>query len=341
MLNVLDIFSGIGGFSIGLEAASMQTVAFCEINPFCQKILKKHWPSVPIFSDITTIHKEDLKALPRIDVIAGGFPCQDISVAGKGGGIKAKRSGLWKEFARLINDIRPKYAIIENVANLRSTGLISVLQDLWEIGYNAEWHCIPASAFGAPHRRDRIWIIAHPACIGKVGLSVGKEKTESSLGDSYKNAPDPDCKRCEHREYNKQRRCLPANKNRKYPQTQQEWELGESRTSQICKILPNADQQGLQRCGGFEEISPICTQEQIGMYYCRRGIKQWGEEPLEVARLKDERLNPDWVEWLMGYPISWTEGGSRMQRLMALGNSVVPLIPEFLGQAVLDDCKQF
>jgi len=213
VLNVLDIFSGIGGFSIGLEAASMQTVAFCEINPFCQKILKKHWPSVPIFSDITTIHKEDLKALPRIDVIAGGFPCQDISVAGKQKGIEAKRSGLWKEFARLINDIRPKYAIIENVANLRSTGLISVLQDLWEIGYNAEWHCIPASAFGAPHRRDRIWIIAHPACIGKVGLSVGKEKTESSLGDSYKNAPDPDCKRCEHREYNKQRRCLPGNKN--------------------------------------------------------------------------------------------------------------------------------
>ena len=96
MLNVLDIFSGIGGFSIGLEAASMQTVAFCEINPFCRKILKKHWPSVPIFPDITIIHKEDLKTLPRIDVIAGGFPCQDISVAGKGGGINAKRSGLWK-----------------------------------------------------------------------------------------------------------------------------------------------------------------------------------------------------------------------------------------------------
>ena len=335
MLNVLDIFSGIGGFSIGLEAASMQTVAFCEINPFCQKILKKHWPSVPIFSDITTIHKEDLKALPRIDVIAGGFPCQDISVAGKQKGITAKRSGLWKEFARLINDIRPKYAIIENVANLRSTGLISVLQDLWEIGYNAEWHCIPASAFGAPHRRDRIWIIAHPACIGKVGLSVGKEKTESSLGDSYKNAPDPDCKRCEHREYNKQRRCLPGNKNWQHSETQQEWNIRKSGASQICKILPNADQQGLQRCGGFEEISPICSQEQIGMYYCRRGIKQWGKEPLAVPRLKDERLNPDWVEWLMGYPISWTEGGSRKQRLQSLGNAVAPLIPEFLGEVVV------
>jgi DNA (cytosine-5)-methyltransferase 1 len=292
MLNVLDIFSGIGGFSIGLEAATMQTVAFCEINPFCRKILKKHWPSIPIFSDITTIHKEDLKVLPRIDVIAGGFPCQDISVAGKQKGIAAKRSGLWKEFARLINEVRPKYAIIENVANLRSQGLINVLQDLWEIGYNAEWHCIPASAFGAPHRRDRIWIISYPSCLCKVGLSVGKKETESTFGDGYKNAFDP-------------------------------------------------DQQGLQRCGGFKEISPICSQEQIGMYYCSRGIKQWGEEPLEVPRLKDERLNPDWVEWLMGYPISWTDGGSRMQRLMALGNSVVPLIPEFLGQVVLDHCKQF
>ena len=340
MLNVLDVFSGIGGFSIGLEAVGMQTVAFCEINPFCRKILTRHWPSVPVFSDITTVHKEDLKTLPTIDVIAGGFPCQDISVAGKGGGIKAKRSGLWKEFARLINEVRPKYAIIENVANLRSTGLISVLQDLWEIGYNAEWHCIPASAFGAPHRRDRIWIIAYPSCISKVGLSIGKEETESTFGNSCKNASDTYCKRCEHREYNKQRRCLPGNKNRKYPQTQQEWKLGESWTSQICKILPDTDQQGLQRCGGFKETSPICSQEQISMYYCSRGIKQWGEEPSEVARLKDERLNPDWVEWLMGYPISWTEGGSRKQRLMALGNSVVPLIPEFLGKVVVGHYSQ-
>jgi len=336
MLNVLDIFSGIGGFSIGLEAASMQTVAFCEINPFCRKILTRHWPSIPIFSDITTIDKKDLKTLPRIDIIAGGFPCQDISVAGKGGGINAKRSGLWKEFARLINEVRPKYAIIENVANLRSQGLISVLQDLWEIGYDAEWHCIPASAFGAPHRRDRIWIIAHPACLCKVGLPVGKEKTESTFGDGCKNAPDTDCKRCEHRAYNKQGRCLPGNKNRKYPQTQQEWDIRESRASQICKVFPDTDQQGLQGCRGFREISQICAQEQIGMYYCSRGIKQWGKEPSEVARLKDERLNPDWVEWLMGYPISWTDGGSRRQRLQSLGNAVVPLIPEFLGKVVVD-----
>lgn len=336
MLNVLDIFSGIGGFSIGLEAASMQTVAFCEINPFCQKILKKYWPSVPIFPDITTINKEDLKTLPRIDVIAGGFPCQDISVAGKQKGITAKRSGLWKEFVRLINETRPKYAIIENVANLRSKGLIRVLQDLWKIGYDAEWHCIPASAFGAPHRRDRIWIIAYPACVGKIGLSIGKKETESTPGDGCKNATDSNCKRCHSGEYNQQGGCLPGNKNRKYPQTQQEWDIRESRASQICKVLSDTDCQRLQRCRRFEEISPICTQEQVSVYYCSRGIKQWGKEPLAVPRLKDERLNPDWVEWLMGYPISWTDGGSRMQRLQSLGNAVVPLIPEFLGKLVVD-----
>lgn len=336
MLNVLDIFSGIGGFSIGLEAATMQTVAFCEINPFCRKILTRHWPSIPIFPDITTVHKEDLKTLPRIDVIAGGFPCQDVSIAGKKKGINAKRSGLWKEFVRLINEIRPKYAIIENVANLRSSGLINVLQDLWKIRYDAEWHCIPASAFGAPHRRDRIWIIAYPSCESGFRLSLRKEEEKPITGVDCKNATDPDCKRWDSRTYNKQRGYIPDNKNRQHSETQQEWDIGESRVSQICKVLPDSDCQRLQRCGGFEEISPICTQEQVSMYYSSRGIKQWGKEPLEVPRLKDDRLNPDWVEWLMGYPISWTDGGSRKERLVSLGNSVVPLIPEFLGQSIIN-----
>jgi DNA (cytosine-5)-methyltransferase 1 len=191
VLNVLDIFSGIGGFSIGLEAVGMKTVAFCEINPFCQKILTRHWPSVPIFFDITVIDKEDLKALPPIHVIAGGFPCQDISVAGKGGGINAKRSGLWKEFVRLINEVRPKYAIIENVANLRSQGLTRVLQDLWEIGYDAEWHCIPASAFGAPHRRDRIWIIATPLASAKSDCPSERRRQSPHLEAVVKMLPTP------------------------------------------------------------------------------------------------------------------------------------------------------
>jgi DNA (cytosine-5)-methyltransferase 1 len=285
-LAVLDIFSGIGGFSLGLENAGMKTIAFCEINSFCQKILKKHWQSVPVFSDITILTNKDFKTLPKIDVIAGGFPCQDISVAGKGGGIAAKRSGLWKEFARLINEIRPKYAIIENVANLRSQGLISVLQDLWEIGYDAQWHCIPASAFGAPHRRDRIWIIAYPACIGKAGFSC-REKTNQSISRSNR------------------------------------------------KDVFGYKVSGLQGNYQFKEVRRVSCEE-IRTYRNTKGFAQWGIEPETIPRLTEERLNPDWVEWLMGFPHGWTEGGSRMQRLQSLGNAVVPLIPEFLGEVILN-----
>jgi DNA (cytosine-5)-methyltransferase 1 len=158
-MNVLDLFSGIGGFSLGLERAGMKTVAFCEIDKKAQLVLKKHWPEVPIFEDVSKIRREDVGE--QVDVICGGFPCQDISLAGRGEGLDGKRSGLWFEFHRLIKEIRPRYAIIENVSALRSRGLDKVLWSLSEIGYDAEWHCIPASAVGAPHQRDRIWIVAY------------------------------------------------------------------------------------------------------------------------------------------------------------------------------------
>ena len=158
-MNVLDLFSGIGGFSLGLERAGFKTVAFCEVDKKCQAVLKKHWPDVPMFDDVSNLKGKDIEE--KIDVICGGFPCQDISLAGKGAGLAGKRSGLWSEFHRLIKEIRPKYAIIENVSALRSRGLDQVLGALSEIGYDAEWHCITAASVGAPHRRDRIWIVAY------------------------------------------------------------------------------------------------------------------------------------------------------------------------------------
>jgi DNA (cytosine-5)-methyltransferase 1 len=158
-LRVLDLFSGIGGFSLGLERAGMKTVAFCEIDSQARKVLNKHWLGVPVFEDVK---KLKAKHLNNIDVICGGFPCQDISVAGKKKGLKGERSGLWREFKRLIKEIKPRYAIIENVANLRSNGLQEILKDLWQIGYASEWHIISARSIGAPHLRERIWIIAYP-----------------------------------------------------------------------------------------------------------------------------------------------------------------------------------
>jgi len=162
-LNVLDLFSGIGGFTLGLERAGMRTVAFCEIEPFCRAVLAKHWPSIPCYNDVRTLNADRL-ARDRIavDVICGGFPCQDISHAGKGAGLRGERSGLWREYARLIGEVRPRYVVVENVSALLYRGLGEVLGDLASLGYDAEWHCIPASYVGAPHRRDRIWIVAYP-----------------------------------------------------------------------------------------------------------------------------------------------------------------------------------
>jgi DNA (cytosine-5)-methyltransferase 1 len=159
-VRVLDLFSGIGGFSLGLERAGMRTVAFCEIEPYCQAVLRKHWPGVPCFPDVRELHAADLPE--RADVICGGFPCQDISVAGKGAGIDGERSGLWSEYARLIGEVRPSYVIVENVAALLGRGLGRVLGDLSEIGYDAEWHVISAADVGAPHLRERVWIVAYP-----------------------------------------------------------------------------------------------------------------------------------------------------------------------------------
>ena len=133
-MNVLDLFSGIGGFSLGLERAGMRTVAFCEIDPFCRRVLAKHWPEVPCAEDITK-----RQFIPgEADIICGGFPCQDLSTAGNGAGLAGERSGLWRELLRAIRVVRPKFAVVENVAALLSRGLGTVLGDLAKVGYDAE-----------------------------------------------------------------------------------------------------------------------------------------------------------------------------------------------------------
>lgn len=161
-LRVLDLFSGIGGFSLGLERTGyFKAVAFCEIDEDAKKVLKKHWPSTPIFNDVKKIVGEAIK--DNVDVICGGFPCQDISIANiKGKGLDGERSGLWSEYCRLIQEIQPRWAIIENVPNLRNKGLNQVLADLDAIGYDCEWYILPACAVGAPQERERLWAVAYP-----------------------------------------------------------------------------------------------------------------------------------------------------------------------------------
>ena len=192
-LKTLDLFAGIGGFAYGLEKTGKYEVkSFCEWDDKCQQVLKKHWPDVPCYSDI-----KDL-SLPEgyCDVITGGFPCQDISLAGGGEGIEGERSGHWKQYARLIKEIKPKGVIIENVSALRSRGLEVVLSDLNKIGYDAEWHCITAKHFGAYHERDRLFILAYPSSIRGEGfksfqcsspIGQGWESCKKDLQQVYDN----------------------------------------------------------------------------------------------------------------------------------------------------------
>lgn len=162
-MNVLDLFSGIGGFSLGLERAGMRTVAFCEINEFCRELLRERWPFVPCFEDVTKLREINIG---RIDVICGGFPCQDVSIAGDRAGLAGKRSGLWFEMRRCIRTFRPDFVVVENTTGLLNLGMETVLGDLATLGYDAVWHCIPAAAVGAAHPRDRVWIIAHYRGLG-------------------------------------------------------------------------------------------------------------------------------------------------------------------------------
>ncbi len=181
-----SLFAGIGGMDLGLERAGMECKWQVEIDPFCQKVLRKHWPKVPKYGDIT---KLDGSELERVDLIAGGFPCQDLSVAGFMRGIDGERSGLWAEFSRLIGRVRPRNVLVENVSGLLANeSMRRVLGDLSALGFDAEWESIPAAAVGAPHLRDRVWIFANSR--QKPGVHEGRDNGPCGCDYVFPKAKD-------------------------------------------------------------------------------------------------------------------------------------------------------
>lgn len=253
----------------------MQTVAFCEPNKFCQAVLHKHWPDVPIYEDVRDLSATRLaNDGVRFDVICGGFPCQDISTAGKGAGLAGERSGLWWEYHRLIAETRPSWVIAENVSALRHRGLEEVLNSLSKIGYDAEWHCIPASALGAPHRRDRIWIVAYPHSESVKRLQSGR------------------------------------------------W-TERSRTIAPTRTLDSMESSSGARSLWSENVADAgCESSQVSVAGSHATIQitqrntRWETEPA-VGRVAD------------GVP-------NRLDRLKALGNAVVPQIPELIGRWIYE-----
>ena len=185
MLNGLDLFSGIGGISIALEPW-VRTIAYCEQDRFAQSVLlsrmsERKLHKAPIWDDVQTLRGE---MLPQIDIIFGGFPCQDISVAGNGEGLAGKRSGLFYEIIRLTKETRAPFVFLENVPAIRTRGLREVIRAFTEIGYDCRWTCLSAASVGAPHKRERWFLLAHASGKGLEGhrRSIGKQKEVSFAG---------------------------------------------------------------------------------------------------------------------------------------------------------------
>jgi DNA (cytosine-5)-methyltransferase 1 len=168
-MRFLSLFAGIGGLDLGLERSGMTCVGQCEIDPFCRRVLAKHWPNVWRHDDVRTLTGELVRQhCGRVDLICGGFPCQDISIAGRRAGLAGERSGLWFEYYRLIRELRPRFIVVENVAALlvpdrngRDAPIATVLGCLAESGFNAEWSVLSACALGAPHARERVFLVAY------------------------------------------------------------------------------------------------------------------------------------------------------------------------------------
>lgn len=322
MLNVLDLFAGIGGFSLGLErTGGFRTVAFCEIDKKAQRVLNKHWPDTPIFDDVSALTKDliDETVGVPVHVITGGFPCQDISLAGKGAGLEGERSGLWFQFHRLIKEIQPRYAIIENVSALRSRGLEVVLGGLAEIGYDAEWHCIPASAVGAPHRRDRVWIVAYPTLLGRgeeCSLTGGRSEGDRAQG-VVGSGPLPGG-------------VVADAASQSEPKQGHEAETFCDQWNARVELGRGGNRQPVA-----DAASPVANTHQPRLEGWLRGVLQEraGELPAGSGGSR-------WIgeTWLAEPDVGRVAHGvpNRVDRLKQLGNAVVPQIPQLLGEAILD-----
>lgn len=180
-----SLFAGIGGFDLGFERAGMECKWQVEIDPYCQKVLAKHWPNVRRHDDVRTFPPAGDWS---VDVICGGFPCQDISYAGKGAGLAGERSGLFYEAMRIVREVGPRIVVLENVAALLTRGLDQVLGTLASLGFDAEWHCVSAAHVGAPHIRDRAFIVAYATSGGWDVRTTTQHGRDSGISRSQRKS---------------------------------------------------------------------------------------------------------------------------------------------------------
>jgi len=290
-VQVLDLFSGIGGFSLGLKRAGMETIGFCEIDPFCRKVLAKHWPDVTVHTDIRRLDGKDYKG--RAEIICGGFPCQPFSQAGKRRGTEDDRH-LWPEMLRIISEVRPTWVIGENVIGIVKMELDSILSDLEGEGYQTRAFIIPACGIDAPHKRDRVWIIAHANSEGESDGPINEGPRPRQLE-------------------------LMADPNSGFSTvTQQAVQAGRATIISSSKDVADSESERVQRLWTSGEQKPhtyggqklsLCGSERPRPAY-------WEAEP-GMGRVVD------------GIP-------NRVDRIKGLGNAVVPMVVEVIGNAIME-----
>lgn len=370
-MKALSLFSGIGGLDLGAQACGIEPVAFCEIEPFPVEVLKKRFPDVPVLPDVRKVNGNDYRG--TVDVIFGGFPCQDLSVAGRRAGLidadgSVTRSGLWFEMLRIISEARPRFVVAENVSGAINAALDVVQNGLEDEGYKVRTILLPASAVGAPHQRERIFIIAvRNDVYGRLADCVnGRFSWSQKIGDSTekrsKLVDEYPFGCCEDRDNWR----TPTERDFKGSGTEDHYQM------RLAKGLPNyLNEQVAHEEHNWPTVTASGNE--------RTGSTQYKEGSMHSANLGQiddltERtegnnakgqLNPAWVEQLMGYPNGWTDPEcdevtpwagwparpgeaqfayehprtvsgmkNRAKRLKALGNSVVPQQAEPIFRAV-------
>ena len=336
-LNHLDLFSGIGGFSLGLErTGGFRTIGFCETDAYCTKVLQKNFPGIPIHGDIKKLKGTDFGA---VDIITGGYPCQPFSVAGKQKGVEDKRH-LWPEYFRIIKESRPAWVIGENVAGHLKLGLDSVLKDLESEGYSARTFSISASSIGANHQRERIWIVAHSECnehqhtLKKVN---GKEKEVprkhwKENGSARKSVGADPIRETDNTDVENTRQSnggIEPSGNTESPgrgaseKAERSADANKAaRSSERAEAMADTDKKGIFPATASRNNGKDKTQSPDEHAWGCRSVS--GGEILQG----NWSVEPDVGRVAHGIP-------NRVDRLKALGNSLVPNIPYYIGQSII------
>jgi DNA (cytosine-5)-methyltransferase 1 len=329
MIKIGSLFSGIGGFELGLERAipNSETIWQVEQNTYCQGILKKHWPQAKIYDDVRNITKDNVEP---VDILCGGFPCQDISVAGKMGGLTGERSGLWWEMWRIIGELRPRIIVLENVANILRLGGREVLGSLAQIGYDAEWCIVSASQFGAPHKRNRWFCVAYPNSNGRFEQP---RKNEQSDGISPRGETPIHKKRRRGEESGGEKNIWNQRSNN--PQNDATNPNCERFQKQFFTESIDKGKQSSQ--SNPQNDSSYTNCERLQKYPTGpESTKRKTHELSKFSFRKNRRSENYWQENAPESPLCSVDDGipQRVARLKALGNAIVPQCSEWIGKQI-------